>query len=216
MDNLQLIEDKAFLLAGNLRKYLADDNEALIINDIVDAMDLNILYSKASLQSHAACHPAVMLKILIHAYAMGIFSSRRIQRALRESISFIYLASWQKPNFREIHAFRKNNLRELRILFAQFAEICQHLELVSFGNLVFDDRHTDMVGAHHSGIDRKKLMRQAEALLEKADLVDHLEDTIFGDHNEQRIPDDVRSQKNRQQKLQRILPSIREPKREPV
>jgi transposase len=59
----------------------------------------------------------MMLKIYFYAYAKGILRSRRIAQALKENIAFIFLAAWQKPNFRTISEFRKNNLKELGLLF---------------------------------------------------------------------------------------------------
>ena len=80
----------------------------------------------------------MMLKILFYAYAKGIFSSRNIAQAVRENIPFIFLAAWQKPDFRTISDFRKNNLKELGLLFAQTVQLCHQLGMIKLGHVAID------------------------------------------------------------------------------
>jgi transposase len=94
---------------------------------------------KISTEGNPAYHPAMMLKIYFYAYARGIFSSRKIAQALKENIAFIFLAAWQKPDFRTISDFRKNNLKELDILFGQIVLLCQQLGMVKLGHIAIDD-----------------------------------------------------------------------------
>jgi transposase len=91
----------------HLTEFLPDDHPAIIISDVVDTMDLDVFYRKLSTEGNQAYHPKMMFKILAYAYTNGIFSSRKIHKALHESIAFIFLAAWQKPDFRTISDFRK-------------------------------------------------------------------------------------------------------------
>jgi len=54
-------------------------------------------------------HPVMLLKILIYAYSQKIYSSREIAKAVRENVNFMWLAGGNKPDFRTISDFRKNN-----------------------------------------------------------------------------------------------------------
>jgi transposase len=95
---------------------IESDALCMVVNDVVKALDLSCLYEKLSTEGNPAYHPAMMLKIYFYAYAKGIFSSRRIAQSLKENVAFIFLAAWQKPNFRTISDFRKNHLKELGLL----------------------------------------------------------------------------------------------------
>ena len=97
----------------SVRSLIEDDHLCLVVDDVVKVLDLSCLYQKVSPEGNPAYHPAMMLKILFHSYASGIFSSRKIAKAMRENIAFIYLGAWQQPDFRTISDFRKNNLSEL-------------------------------------------------------------------------------------------------------
>ena len=53
---------------------LPDEHQAVIINDVVETLDLSLLYQRLSEPGNPAYHPEMMLKILVYAYANGIFS----------------------------------------------------------------------------------------------------------------------------------------------
>ena len=80
----------------------------------------------------------MMLQILFYAYAKGIFSSRKIADAVADNNAFIFLAAWQRPNFLTLSDFRKNNRKELGLLFSQTLLLCEQLGLVKLGHVAID------------------------------------------------------------------------------
>src|SRR5688572_26969593 len=60
-----------------------------------------------------AFHPAMMTKVLVYAYATGVFSSRKIARKLHEDVAFRVLAAANFPAHRTISDFRAFHLKEL-------------------------------------------------------------------------------------------------------
>jgi transposase len=80
----------------------------------------------------------MMLKILIYAYSQKMPSSRIIVRRCAEDVIFMWLAGMQKPDFRTISDFRKNNIKVLKKLFKQVVQICHRLGMVSLGLVVID------------------------------------------------------------------------------
>lgn len=53
----------------------------------------------------------MMLKVLIYAYCERIYSSRRIAKAIRENIHFMWLSGRNRPDFRTINRFRSSHLK---------------------------------------------------------------------------------------------------------
>ena len=131
-------QDQMALFPPSVQSLIASDDLCMVINDVVKMLDLSCLYKKVSTEGNPAYHPAMMLKIYFYAYAKGIFSSRKIAQALKENIAFIFLAAWQKPDFRTINDFRKNNLKELDILFCQIVLLCKQLGMVKLGHVAMD------------------------------------------------------------------------------
>ena len=110
-------QDQMALFPPSVQSLIEADDLCMVVDDVVKALDLSCLYQKVSAEGNPAYHPAMMLKIYFYAYARGIFSSRKIAQALKENIAFIFLAAWQKPDFRTVSDFRKNNLKGLGLLF---------------------------------------------------------------------------------------------------
>jgi transposase len=54
-----------------------------------DLQELEVGYSD---EGHPAYHPALLLKVWLYAYALGMTSSRRLEQRIREDLAFRYLA----------------------------------------------------------------------------------------------------------------------------
>ena len=198
-------QDQGLLFPPHLRQLLSDDHPALIVNDIVETLDLHCLYQKISSEGNPAYHPKMMLKILIYAYSNGIFSARDIHKALHESIAFMYLAAWQKPDFRTISDFRKNNLAELDDLFCQVVDMCKCLGMVSLGHIALDSSKFKANASDKRTYDRKRIKKAIDKLLKEANKVDSREDRLFGSNlSGDEIPEEIQRQTDRLGRLEKI------------
>ena len=74
--------------------------------------------------------PRMMLAFLLHGYASGLYSSRRIARACRERNDFLMIVALDPPDFRTISGFRKRHLKALGALFLQVLKLCETAGLV--------------------------------------------------------------------------------------
>ena len=64
-----------------------------------------------------------MVKLLIYAYAVGIFSSRKIAQALDDLVPLRYLAAGNRPRHRTLARFREAHCAEFQALFVQVVRI---------------------------------------------------------------------------------------------
>ena len=74
---------QACLPEGHLARYIVE---------IVESLDLSAIEQRYAGRGHEAYPPSLLLALLIYAYATGIFSSRKIERATYDSIPFRYIA----------------------------------------------------------------------------------------------------------------------------
>jgi len=173
-------QKQSLLFPPNLQDFIEDNDLCMVIDDVVNSLDLSCLYRKVSTEGNMAYHPKMMLKVLFYAYASGIFSSRNIAKALGENVAFIFLAAWQRPNFRTINSFRKNNLEEIRNLFGQIICLCQELKMVKLGHISIDGSKFKANAADRRSYDQKRVDKEVKHLLDKADEVDREEDDLYG------------------------------------
>jgi transposase len=189
--------------------YLSKDHLAWIIDDVVEQLDLNCLYKKVSAVGNPPYHPKMMLKILFYGYATSNFSSRKIARGTETDVAYIFLSGMQKPDFRTISDFRKNNLEELSNLFAQIVKLSKNLGLVELGHISLDSTTIKANASKDNTYDEERFILEERAitkkikeLLENAQAVDEKEDKIFGPNlRGDEIPEELRSQEKRLQKL---------------
>jgi len=55
-----------------------------------------------------SCHPKMMLKIILYAYTQSVFSGRKIEKLLNDSIRMMWLSQNQTPSYKTINRFRVN------------------------------------------------------------------------------------------------------------
>ena len=98
-----------FLLPPSLQEWLPQDHLAHFISDTVDQLDLSAFYARyeGGGSRNQPFHPAMMVKVLVYAYASGVFSSRKIAKKLHEDVAFRVLAAGNFPKHRTICDFRR-------------------------------------------------------------------------------------------------------------
>ena len=100
--------EQALLLPPSLREWLAEDHLAWFVLDAVDELDLAAFYGEYREDGwgRAAFDPAMMVALLVYAYAIGERSSRAIERRCREDVAFRVIAANQVPDHATIARFR--------------------------------------------------------------------------------------------------------------
>ena len=74
--------------------------------------------------------PGLLLKVVLFAYSQGIVSSRGIERACREHVTFIALSGDSAPHWTTIAAFISSLGDEVARLFAQVLSLCDRQGLI--------------------------------------------------------------------------------------
>jgi len=198
-------QDQMALFPPSVQSLIESDDLCMVVNDVVKTLDLSCLYQKVSAEGNPAYHPAMMLKIYFYAYARGIFSSRKITQALKENIAFIFLAAWQKPDFRTVSDFRKNNLKELGLLFSQIVQLCKQLGMVKLGHIAIDGTKIKASAADANTYDRDRIEKEIKRWLEQAEAIDRQEDALYGpDKTGDELPEDIRDPEKRIKKLKEL------------
>ncbi len=64
-----------------------------VMDGAIGGMDMRVLFARYPGDGSSAYHPVMILKTLVYHYASGIYSSRKIAKATRENINFMWLTS---------------------------------------------------------------------------------------------------------------------------
>lgn len=186
------------LLPTNLDELIAPNHLVRVVNAFVEQMDLVPLLAKYKGGGTSSYHPKMMLKVFIYAYTQKIFSSRRIAKAIRESIPFMWLSGNNRPDFRTINRFRGELLKG--IIEEVFLAILSLL--IEGGYVKLEDYYVDgtkveananrysYVWAKNTQRYQKQLAEKVAALLEEIERVNAEENARYGDRDLEEVGED--------------------------
>ena len=144
---------------------------AHFIVDIIAQLDLAPLYARYDKRGGAPYAPEMLLGLLVYAYATGVFSSRKIEQATRETAAFRFLAGNLSPDHDTIAAFRKQFLPELQGLFVQILLLAQETGILRLGNISLDGTKIHADASKSKAVSYKRLLElEAKLQAEVAEL----------------------------------------------
>jgi len=117
-------------------------------------------------EGRPAYAPALLIKVWLYAYALGITSCRRLEQRVREDLGFRYLAGGAQPDFWTLNAFRQRHPKALNDLFTPVVELARQAGLGRLGHAAIDSTR---VKAHASSnrVDSIKKLRAERARIRR-------------------------------------------------
>ncbi len=213
-----------FLLPPSLRDWLPEDHLVYFVSDVVDQLDLSKIesvYEKDD-RGQPPYHPRMMTKVLVYAYCVGIFSSRKIQKRLIEDVAFKVLAAGNEPDFRTISDFRKIHLEALQGLFEQVLRLALSAGAIKLGRVALDGSKVKANASKHKAMsykrmkeDQHKLRAEVRKLFEQAKVADDEEDARYGKNKRgDELPEELSRRETRLKKIQEAKRALEERTRE--
>src|ERR671923_319486 len=143
--------EQELLLPPSLREWLPEGHLAWFVIDAVAGMDLSAFYAAYREDGHgrAAHDPAMMVALLLYAYARGQRSSRVIERACVDDVAFRVIAANQRPDHCTIARFRQRHEAALTALFGEVLELCADAGLVGVAVLAGGGTKVDPKASPH-------------------------------------------------------------------
>jgi hypothetical protein len=153
---------------------------------------------------------------------VGVFSSRRIQKKLREDVGFRVLAAGNEPDFRTISDFRKLHLGALQGLFDQVLQIALQAGTMKLGRVVLDGSKVKANASKHKAMsygrmqeEEKRLKEEVKRLLEQAEVADAEEDARYGrDRRGDELPAELARRETRLERIREAKRALEERARE--
>ncbi len=135
---LEYNPEQAYLLPPSVGEVLGEGHLCFFVHRAVEKLDLRELEAGYSEEGHPAYHPALLLKVWLYAYALGVTSSRRLEQRIREDLAFRYLAGGARPDFWALNEFRKRHGRAINDVFTQVLELARSLGMGKLGHVAID------------------------------------------------------------------------------
>jgi transposase len=115
--------EQSFLMPPDVREWLPEGHLAWFVIE-VEQMDLDSFYGayRHDGRSRPAYDPAMMIGLLLYAYARGMRSSRMIKRACEEDVAFRVISAQQRPDHATIARFIERHQDAIAGLFGEVLE----------------------------------------------------------------------------------------------
>ena len=127
------------LFPASLDEKIPQHSSVRTINQIVDNLDITKVFDTYKGGGTSAYHPRMMLKVVLYSYLNNIYSCRKIEQALVDRVSFMWLSGNQTPDHNTINRFRSSHLKDtIHQIFTQVVVM-----LVDMGYLSLDVIYVD-------------------------------------------------------------------------
>jgi len=192
-------QNQGTLLPQHLGDLIPEAHLVRVVNEAIDKLDLTALLDRYPGGGASSFHPAMMLKVLVYAYCERIYSSRRIAKACRENIHFMWLSGGQRPDFRTIARFRSGRMRgAVEEVFAAVIQMLLGCGLVRLENYFVDGTKVEANAGRYTWVwgratarYHRRLQAQIRRLLQQIQEAEKDEQERYGDRDLEELGEDA-------------------------
>jgi transposase len=212
--------EQSFLLPPSPREWLAEGHLAYYVLDLVEELDLSEIereLQRKDARGERPYSPRMMTALLLYGYAIGVLSSRKIERATFDDVAFRVLAAGEHPHFTTINEFRARHRQAFANFFHQVLEVCMSAGLVKLGHVAIDGTRMKANASKHKAMsydrmqkDDVRLKTEIEELLQRAEKIDSDEDAQYGVGKQpEDLPAELQRREGRRAKIREALGALK-------
>jgi transposase len=190
--------EQSFLMPPDVREWLPEDHFAWFVLGAVESMKLDPFYVayRSDGRARPAYEPAMMVALILYAFARGNRSSRAIERACVEDVAYRVIAAQNAPDHATIARFIERHQDALADVFGEVLGLCAKAGLVGLNIVAVDGSKVSANASREANMDYKRLARE---VIEDSRAVDAEEDARFGDRRGDELPPEVATSRGRRQ-----------------
>ena len=185
---------------------LPEGDLVFFVLDTVPQLDVSRFYAPYETETRGAppFDPAMMVCLLLYAYCVGVFSSRKIALACERNLAFIAIVGRERPDFRTISDFRKLHLEAFKDVFVQVVRLAGEAGLVKLGNVSTDGTKIQGNASRHKAMsygymakEVERLREEIETLVTQAYQQDEAEEAALGSRRGDELPAELARREDR-------------------
>jgi transposase len=157
----------------DLDTLIPENHMVRVVDRAIESMETKPLFDRYPGGGSSAYNPAMMLKVVVYAYADKIYSSRKIAKATRENINFMWLTGNVQLDFMTINRFRGERLKGIiDEIFTEVVDLLMREGYIKYENYFMDGTKIEANAGKHSWVWGKNTARHKENLKKK--VMEHL------------------------------------------
>jgi transposase len=185
--------DQVFLLPPDMREWLPPDHLVFLTIRVIERLDLSAFRSRAKLggRGRAPIDPALLVALLVYAYAHGERSSRQIERLCQTDVAFRVICGNEPPDHTVIARFRQAHDAAFIELFEQVLAVCVKAGMGRFATIAIDGTKIAANASSAKTRSEDTIRERLRAIVDEAAAADTAEDELFGDRRGDELPPEL-------------------------
>jgi transposase len=203
--------DQVLLLPPDLGEWLPAGHLARFVIETVSELDLSGVYGyyRQDGRGRPAHEPAMMVALVLYAYAVGVTSSRAIERRCVEDVAFRVISTNQQPDHATIARFLVRHRSAISELFGGVLGLCARAGMVRVGTIAVDSTKLAANASADQNRTFEGLRAEAERIIEEAIETDRREDELYGDKRGDELPEELADPRTRAARIRELLEQAR-------
>jgi transposase len=174
-------QNQTMLLPYSFDDLIPEKHPVRVIDQVVDSLNIQPLLKAYSKEGNPGYHPKMLLKVMLYGYMTNIYSSRKIELALRENINFMWLSSMTIVDHNTINRFRSDKLKDsFKEIFKQVVLMLANEGLITLKNIYTDGTKIEAQAGRYTFVwgnsiktNKSKMLTQLEELWNYAQSIDN-------------------------------------------
>lgn len=202
-------QQQPFLLPPSLDDLIGANHPVRIVNDVINRIDISPLLSKYKGGGTSSYHPSMLLKVVVYSYLVNIYSSRKMETAVRENIHLMWLSGMSKPDHHTLNRFRSDRLKGvLKKIFVQVVQLLADQGLVSLKEVYVDGTKIEANANKYTFVWGNSIKTNKEKMKKQLDELWHQAQQVLADEME--LPEPPDFDKPDAQKVKEAIEQISE------
>lgn len=211
--------DQNYLFPPSTRDWLPPNHLVYFLMEVSQQIDISPILDdyESEKGGQPPFHPRMMLVLMLYAYCVGVFSSRKIMARCETDVAFRVIVGDDIPDFRRIAEFRRRHLQHMQSLFLEVLALCREAGLLKVGRLALDGTKVKANASRHKAMsydrmtaEEERLQQEIDELLAKAQAADDADNEQHGDARGDELPDELARRETRLQKIREAKAALEE------
>lgn len=145
----------------------------------------------------------MLLRLLVQAAIDGVWSSREIDKLAHENVIYMYLAGNEKPDFRTLCNFRRDNKELIEAVFKETVTVARDLRILKLGYLATDGTKIKANASNDHTLSEEEL-KEIRRIIERGIVIDEEENKLYGDKRGDELPPELDTQEKLRKKIKEL------------
>ena len=194
----------------SLEQMVEPESMVRIIDAFVDMLDLEqfeFSYFSLNKEGRPPYHPTTLMKLYLYGYQNSLRTCRKLEKACKTNIEIMWLINEQRPHYKTIANFRKDNPKAFKEVFRYFVAILKDWKLIDGKTIAIDSFKIRAQNSLKNNFNQRKVKRHIDYIDKKIGQYEQALDEEFDETIKDKL-DYNHQKKESYQNIQKHLKSV--------